>query len=50
MKLAYRWYANGKAISKATASTYTVRKAQKGKRITVRVTGRKTGYPTVSRT
>ncbi len=50
MKLAYRWYANGKAISKATASTYTVRKAQKGKRITVRVTGTKAGYPTVSRT
>ncbi len=46
----YRWYANGKAISGATRSTYTPTKGVKGKRLTVRVTGRKAGYTTVSRT
>lgn len=46
----YRWYANGTAISKATKSTFTLTKAQKGKRITVKVTGTKSGYATVTKT
>jgi hypothetical protein len=46
----YRWYANGKAIAKATRSTYTPTKGVKGKRISVRVTGRKAGYATVTTT
>lgn len=45
----YRWYANGKAISRATRSTYTPTRSVKGKRLTVRVTGRKYAYTTVHR-
>ena len=45
----YRWYANGRAISGATRSTYVPTKGVKGKRLTVKVTGRKTGYTTVAR-
>lgn len=48
--LTYRWYANGKAIKGATKATYKLTRAQKGKRITVKVTGKKTGYNTVSKT
>lgn len=49
-KLTYRWYANGTAISKATKSTYTITSSQKGKKITVKVTGSKSGYGTVAKT
>lgn len=40
----YRWYANGAAISGATGVTYKVPSAMAGKKITVKVTGRLTGY------
>ncbi|MFT4229309.1 MAG: hypothetical protein QM602_03365 [Microbacterium sp.] len=46
----YQWYANGRAISKATKSTFTLASAQKGKKITVKVTGKKSGYTTVAKT
>jgi len=46
----YRWYANGKAISKATTSTLKLTKAVKGKRISVRVVGKKAGYTAVAKT
>lgn len=46
----YQWYANGTAITGATKSTFTLTKAQKGKTITVKVTGKKTGYATVALT
>ncbi len=46
----YRWLRNGVPISGATASTYKVRTADKGNKITVRVTGSRFGYTTVSRT
>ncbi|WP_444570024.1 zinc-dependent metalloprotease family protein [Aeromicrobium sp.] len=46
----YRWYANGKAIYRATRSTYVPTRGVKGKRLTVKVTGRKSGYTTVTRT
>ncbi|HEY3544963.1 MAG TPA: hypothetical protein VGK17_02590 [Propionicimonas sp.] len=42
--LSYRWYRNGKAISRATKATYRLAKADKGKKITVKVTGSKPGY------
>ena len=42
----YRWYSNGSAISGATASTYTVPTSMAGKKLTVKVTGTKTGYAT----
>lgn len=47
--LSFRWYANGTAIAKATARTYTVTSAQQGKRFTVKVTGKKAGYTTTSK-
>ncbi|MDR0886036.1 MAG: bacterial Ig-like domain-containing protein [Clostridiales Family XIII bacterium] len=46
----YQWYANGKAIKNATKSTYTLKAAEKGKKITVKVTAKKTNYVTVSKT
>ena len=46
----YRWYANGKAISKANKSTYTVTARDRGKKIRVRVTGSATGYKSLART
>ncbi|WP_052226559.1 hypothetical protein [Microbacterium mangrovi] len=45
----YRWYASGTAISGATRSTFTPTTAQRGKTITVVVTGTKAGYQTISR-
>lgn len=49
-KLSYQWYANGKTIKGATNSTFVVKSAQKGKVITVKVKGAKSGYTTVSKT
>jgi hypothetical protein len=46
----YRWLRNGVPISGAWDSTYKVRSADKGTKITVRVTGSRLGYTTVSRT
>ncbi|MFF4118376.1 Tat pathway signal protein [Streptomyces sp. NPDC001714] len=40
----YQWYANGKAISGATKSTLTLKSAQKGKKVTVKVTAHRTGH------
>jgi hypothetical protein len=40
----YQWYANGKAIKGATKSTLILKKAQKGKKITVKVTATKKNY------
>lgn len=48
--LSYQWKANGVAITGATAATYKVAAARVGKRITVTVTGTKTGYTTTSKT
>ena len=47
--LSYQWFANGKAIKKATTAKLTLTKAVKGKKITVKVTGTKTGYLPVIR-
>lgn len=46
--LSYQWYAGGKAISKATKSTYTVASTVVGKTITVKVTSKKSGFATSS--
>ena len=46
----YQWYANSTAISGATKTTVKLTSAQKGKTITVKVTGSKGGYTTVSKT
>jgi hypothetical protein len=45
----YQWYAGGRAIRKATHATYKITRGARHKRITVRVTGTKTGYVTISR-
>ena len=47
VSLSYAWFRDGTAISGAADSTYKVRSADKGHRITVKVTGKKTGYTTV---
>ena len=48
--LKYQWYANGVAITNAAGSTYTVGSGMKGRTLTVKVTGSKAGYTTVTRT
>ena len=49
VKLTYQWYRAGKTIKKATKSTYKLAKSDKRKKITVKVTGKKTGYAAVSK-
>jgi hypothetical protein len=44
--LTYRWKANGITIAGATGRTFTIPRALLGMRITVAVTGTKTGYTT----
>lgn len=48
VKRSYRWLRNGKAIKGATSKTYKLRSADKGKRISVRETVRKSGYKSIS--
>ncbi len=45
-KLSYQWYRGGKAIKGATRSAYTTVPADHGKPVTVRVTGKLSGYTT----
>ncbi len=45
----YQWYRDSTKIKGATKSTYKLTKASKGHRITVTVTGRKSGYTTTSK-
>lgn len=47
-RLSYQWYRDGKRIKGATEATYRVTKADLGKKITVRTTGRATGYATAT--
>ncbi|MDR1151414.1 MAG: glycoside hydrolase family 92 protein [Bifidobacteriaceae bacterium] len=47
-ELSYQWYRGGKKIAKATTSTYTVRSADLGKKITVKVTAKKAGFTTTT--
>ncbi|MDR0504446.1 MAG: S8 family serine peptidase [Bifidobacteriaceae bacterium] len=42
--LSVQWYRNGKPISGATKTKYKVAKADKGKRLTLKVTATKAGY------
>ena len=48
--LTYKWYRAGILISDATAATYKVRTGDRGRTITVKVTGSRTGYTTTSKT
>jgi hypothetical protein len=47
---AYRWFVANVAVTGATASTYTPVAADVGKRITVTVTGSRSGYTTAAKT
>lgn len=47
---AYRWVRNGSSISGATRSTYKLTSKDKGKRIALRVTWRRSGFSSVSAT
>lgn len=44
VKLKYQWSANGKKISGAKKSTLTLKQAQKGKKISLKITATKSGY------
>ena len=48
--LTYQWYRDSTRIKGATKSTYKLTKASLAHRITVRVTGTKSGYTTLSKT
>ncbi|MFT3889136.1 MAG: hypothetical protein QM713_13360 [Arachnia sp.] len=49
-KLTYAWYANGKVVKGKTSSTLKLTSSVKGKKITVKVTGTKSGYNKVTKT
>ena len=50
VKVTYQWYRNGKRIAKATKPTYTLTRADKGRKVTVKAKGAKPGYTTVTKT
>lgn len=50
VKLTYRWARDGKPIAHATKKTYTLKRADAAHRVTVTVTGKKTGYSTIVKT
>ncbi|WP_425956343.1 hypothetical protein [Xylanimonas sp. McL0601] len=47
--LTRQWYVDGKAIAGQVGSVYTPRAADRGKTLTLRVTGKQTGYTTVTK-
>jgi hypothetical protein len=49
-RFTYRWFRGSKAIAGATAKTYTLRKSDVGKRISVKVKAILTGYVSSTRT
>jgi hypothetical protein len=46
----FQWLRDGQAIPGATGSTYTLKKADKGSKLRVKVTGSKAGYVSASKT
>ena len=48
--LGYQWFRSGTAITGATGKTYTLVAADLGKTITLKVTGSKAGYPSITKT
>lgn len=46
----YRWFVNGRVINGATNPTYVPTRWTRGKRITVKVTGTRPGYTSLTRT
>jgi hypothetical protein len=50
VSLSYQWYRNGVKITKATSASYKVTKLDNGKQLSVKVTGKKAGYQSVTKT
>jgi hypothetical protein len=48
--LSYQWKVGGATVKGATKASYTVPKSAKGKKLTVTVTEKKSGYTTVAKT
>lgn len=48
--LTYQWRVDGRAVPGATRTTYKVRPADRGKRVTVTVTAKRNGYANASKT
>lgn len=48
--LSYRWYVDRKLVAGATSKSFTPARAHIGKSVIVKVTGRKTGYTSVTKT
>ena len=48
--LRFQWFRSGTAITGATGNTYTLLAADYGKTITLKVTGSKAGYPSITKT
>lgn len=46
--LSYQWFRGDQAVPAATKTSYTVSKADLGQRLLVKVTGKKSGYPSVT--
>ncbi len=49
-RFSYQWLRNGSKIPKATRTTYKLTKKDRKKKISLRVTAQRSGYPTVSAT
>lgn len=49
VKYRYKWFRNGKAIKGAKSRTYRVSRKDRGKKISVQVTGKRRGYETTKR-
>lgn len=49
-KLSYQWLRNEKAVKGATKPSYKITKSDKGKKLSVKVTGKKSGYATAAKT
>ena len=49
-KLNYQWLRNGKAIKAATKSSYKLAKADASKNVSVKITAKRHGYSTISKT
>lgn len=47
-RYSYQWYRSGKAIKKATASTYKVQASDRGKKISAKVWAKRDGYRSAS--
>jgi hypothetical protein len=50
VKFSYQWHRDGKAIKGATKSTYTIKGADLGHKLSVTVTGKKSGVKSASKT